>query len=260
VICTSDLKPQTNPVNLTNTQLLALMMHREDVTLRYADCGSALILTGGGSREQIILVEATGLEGINPYLREWLNYGEMINQPDLPPDSVIVLDVADELANHIGAFMTTAPVAYDLLATADPGEQQVIPPPVRLGGNLAFLGYDRTWADSYAPGDVVPVITYWRVDGNVSNNLRLFTHILADPITVAAQSDPISVLPEQLRPRDVFIQVSYVMLPRTMPRGLTYGISVGAYESNTQNRLPVFEGEQVRGNRLFVGQINVREN
>lgn len=257
VICTSDLKPQTNPVNLTDTQLLALMMHREDITLRYADCGSALILTGGGSREQIILVEDAGLEGINPYLRSWLDYGEVINQPDLPQDAVIVLDVSEELANHIGAFMTTAPVAYDLQAT---GEQQVVPPPIRLGGNLAFLGYDRTWADSYAPGDVVPVTTYWRVDGNVPDNLRLFTHILADPITVAAQSDPISVLPEQLRPRDVFIQVSYVMLPRTMPRGLNYGISVGAYESNTQNRLPVFEDEQVRGNRLFVGQINVRES
>lgn len=259
VICTSDLKPQTNPVNLTDTQLLALMMHRQDVTLRYADCGSALILTGGGSHEQIILVEDSGLEGVNPYLRGWLEHGEIVNQPSLPLDSVIMLDVSAELANHIGAFMTTAPVAYDLLA-ATPGEQQVVPPPIRLGGNLAFLGYDRTWADSYAPGDVVPVITYWRVDGTVPDNLRLFTHILADPITVAAQSDPISVLPEQLRPRDVFIQVSYVMLPRTMPRGLTYGISVGAYESNTQNRLPVFEGEEVRGNRLFVGQINVREN
>ncbi|MEP7294501.1 MAG: hypothetical protein ABI835_22115, partial [Chloroflexota bacterium] len=93
--------------------------------------------------------------------------------------------------------------------------------------------------------------------GTVPADLRLFTHILADPTTIAAQSDPISVLPEQLRPRDVFIQVTYVTLPRSMPRGLTYGISVGAYESNTQTRLPIFVGDAVRGMRLFLGQIDV---
>ncbi len=258
VICTSSLIPQNNPVNLTSTQILALMMHRVDAPLRYADCGTALILTEGGSREQVILTDDSGLAGVNPYLRDWLDRGEILSRADLPPDGVIVLEVASALADRIGAFMTTAPVAFELPAL---GEQEVVPPPVRFGGNLTFLGYDRTWADSYLPGDVVPVTTYWRVDGSVPTDLRLFTHILADPITIAAQSDPISVLPEALLPRDVFIQVTYVMLPRSMPRGLSYGISVGAYQRNTQvPPLPIYQGDQVRSTRLFVGQILVRES
>ncbi|MEP7294083.1 MAG: glycosyltransferase family 39 protein, partial [Chloroflexota bacterium] len=171
VICTANLNPQNNPVNLTNTQILALMMHREDVILRYADCGTALILTEGGSREQVILTEASGLVGVNPYLREWLDQGELINHDGLPQDAVIILDVADVLANRIGAFTTTAPVAFDLQTRG--GGQQVIPPPVRFGGNIAFLGYDHTWASTYTPGDVVPVTTYWRVDGTVPADLRL---------------------------------------------------------------------------------------
>jgi hypothetical protein len=256
VICAATLRPQNNPVSLTTTQMLALMMHRVDLPLRYADCGSALIFTGGGSREQVILTEPSALDGVNPYLREWLDTGDVLDQPHLPQNSVVVLNVTDTLANRIGSFMTTAPVAFDMQTPGD--EQELAQPPIRFGGNITFLGYDRIWADSYVPGDVVPIVTYWRIDGRVPPDLRLFTHILADPTNRAAQSDIISVLPDQLEPRDVFIQVTYVMLPRQMPRS-TYTISIGAYESNTQTRLPIFAGDQVRGMRLFLGQISVQE-
>ncbi len=58
--------------------MLALMMHRQDVILRYADCGSALILTEGGSREQIILTEPDDAAGVNPYLQPWLAQGQIV--------------------------------------------------------------------------------------------------------------------------------------------------------------------------------------
>src|SRR5262249_5032945 len=157
-----------------------------------------------------------------------------------PPDSVIRLSVTDALANRIGSFMTTAPAT---LAPEAPAGGALIFPPVQFGGNVTFLGYEHSWADTYAPGDVVPVITYWRIDGPIPTDLRLFPHILADQSFPAAQSDPISVLPAQLLPRDVFAQVTYVMLPRQMPRD-TYTISIGAYEDTTKARLPVFQNEQ----------------
>ncbi|HVU10521.1 MAG TPA: hypothetical protein VHD90_04555, partial [Phototrophicaceae bacterium] len=255
VICTSDLKAPTNPIILTNTQLLALMMNRQDAVLRYADCGSALILTDGGNLEQVILSDPTGINAVNPTLQTWLAQGTMLSQANLPPQSVIRLQVADALANHIGSFMTTAPIRFDPQAG---GDQQVAAPPLTFGGNLTFLGYEHSWAPTYSPGDVVPVTTYWRVDGVVPSDLRLFTHILADPTSIAAQNDPISVLAETLRPRDIFIQVTYVMLPRTMPLG-KYSISVGAYRDTTpQMRLPVLVNGQPHGTRLFLGQITVQ--
>ncbi len=260
VLCTATLKPQNNPVSLTTTQMLALMMHRQDVTLRYADCGSALILTEGGSREQVVLTEPDDAAGVNPYLQPWLNQGQIVNQPDLPADSVIVLDVTDSLAQRVGSFMTTAPVAFETAPTEGDNTAAaptLAAPPIRFGGNITFLGYDHDWAATYAPGDVVPVVTYWRVDGYVPPDLRLFTHILSDPTNPVAQSHPISVLPSQLRPRDVFIQVTYVELPHTMIPG-SYSISIGAYEDSTDIRLPVFLGDQPHGTRLFLGQIEVQ--
>ncbi len=97
--------------------------------------------------------------------------------------------------------MTTAPVAFEAdIAGSDDTAPAVAAPPIRFGGNVTFLGYDHDWAPTYAPGDVVPVVTYWRVDGYVPPDLRLFTHILSDPTNPVAQSDPISVLPGAASP------------------------------------------------------------
>ena len=50
--------------------------------------------------------------------------------------------------------------------------------------------------------------------------------------------------------------MTYIQLPRGIPSD-RYTISIGAYEDNTGTRLPVFSGEQPRGARLFLGQIEV---
>lgn len=255
VICTPVLYPPNAPPQLTSTQLIALMMHRADADLRYADCGTGLIFTQGGAREQLILPEANALESMPAYLAGWVADGQVLNSPDLPPNGVVVLDVESRLANTIGEFTTTAPVSF---APESSGGMEVTAPPVRFGGNVTFLGYEQNWSDIYLPGDVLEVITFWRVDGIVPTDLRLFTHIQSDPAALpAAQHDPISVLSESLRPRDVFIQVTFVQLPPTMPTA-NYSISVGAYEGNTRIRLNAFDGDQPRGTRMFIGQIAVQ--
>jgi hypothetical protein len=37
-----------------------------------------------------------------------------------------------------------------------------------------------------------------------------------------------------------------------------YGISIGAYTSTNDTRMPVLFNDTPRGNRLFIGQITVR--
>lgn len=253
VICTTQIQPVPAPVTLNPTQLLALMMARNDVLLRYADCGLALILASGGELEQVVMLEESGRDSVHPYLDTWLQQGEIVDDSSIPSGSVIRLEVADLLADEIGAFTTTAPVAY---APEVAGSDAVAAPPIRFGGNIAFLGDQRTWSGAYRPGDLFQLITFWRVDGIVPSDLRFFTHILPDPAAIAAQNDTIGVLPAQLQPRDVVIQIINVQLPFTMPRG-AYSVSIGAYEGNTNTRLNVYEGEATRGNRLFLGGLTV---
>lgn len=237
-----------------STQTLLLMMHRQTAPLRYADCGAGLIFADGGTESHIVAPDPRTFATVNPFLARWYQAGDVLDRADMPPDGVVILEVESELADTIGRFTTTAPVSF---APEAGGGDDVIAPPIRMGGNISFLGYEPTTDQPFAPGDIVPIVTYWRVDGDVPSDLRLFVHILSDPAAIAVQWDSISVQPSQLQARDVFVQVTFMQLPYTIREGV-YGISVGAYEGSTANRLPVYDvADQERGSRLFMGQLVV---
>ena len=254
VVCTNNLHPAGR--ELADWQILATMMHRQDAPIRLVDCGIGLVLADGGARQQVIFLQADGLANANPYVRRWLDYGHLLSSPDPPPDSVLVMEVSEQLADTAGVFTTGAPVAYP---PESPGGWQVQAPPVRFGGNLAFLGYVQTFGGTFQPGGLLSVPEYWRVDGEVPPDLLLFTHLQADMgARPVAQNDSISVRPETLYPRDVFIQVTYIDLPWTLPDG-SYFLSIGGYDRSTGERLPVYDRLFVRSTRLVIGQISVQQ-
>lgn len=252
IICTRNLhepnapRPQLSPVEIITT----FMMHRRSAPLRYADCGTGMIMANGGEHQQVILPDENMLETIHPYIHDWLLTGEPLAA--MPTDSVIIMNVAQPLADTIGLFTTTAPVSYAPEAT---GGEKVVFPPVSFGGNITFLGYIPE-SSTYPPGGDVPIITYWRVDGIVPPDLRLFAHVLSDPSAIVAQTDTISVKADTLQDRDVFIQIIFVALPNSTPPG-TYSISMGAYQDRSDMRLDVLDNLQPRGTRLFLNTINV---
>jgi 4-amino-4-deoxy-L-arabinose transferase-like glycosyltransferase len=252
VLCESDWHFHKDDA-LSGTDLILLMMNRKDVHLRYADCGTGMIFIDGGERQQIIMPDPNTLANMQPYLRGWIDQG--VQPTNVPSDSVVEIHVAQQLADTVGRFTTMSPAGY---APESPGGSGLAVPPVRFGGNIAFLGYEPLNSGLYPPGGVVTTITYWRVDGAVPPDLRLFTHILSDPVAIAAQNDTISVDVSQLGLRDVFIQITFVPLPPQTPPGM-YQISVGAYTAANDERLPVMDSDtaQPRGNRLFLGQITV---
>jgi hypothetical protein len=245
---------------LDTFELLALMMNRQNVSIRYVDCGAranrepaGLILANGGEPQQIIVPPPEAFADINPFVHDWLMQGQPVADPSVPADSVFVLDVADRLADTIGRFTTTAQAFY---APESPGGMALTFPPVRFGGNITFLGYEPLNNTTYKRGDYLTAITYWRVDGIVPPDLRLFTHLLSDPQTIAAQSDTLSALSTQLQPRDIFVQIMVIRIPQVLQPG-NYRVSVGAYEDYSDTRLNVFDGDQERGTRLFLDEIEV---
>ncbi len=256
VVCTSNLVPSSAINAPTGLQILAMMMHRPDTQMRYADCGTGLVLANGGEFQQIVLLDSTTFQNAHPYLWQWLQLGEMNADSSLPSESVVYLDVARELGDTIGRFSTTAPAGY---APEAPGGENLAATPVRFGNNLTFLGYDRAPDTGYPPGGIYTSITYWRADGPLPDDLRIFTHVLSDPAAIVAQTDTISISPGELQSRDVFIQITFVPLPPSLPDGM-YNISTGAYRDTNDIRLVVLDGEQPRGTRLFLGQITVGQN
>ena len=256
VVCVPQL-PEANPVWLSEPDklvtLLALMMDSPaERQVRYVDCGTGLVFTSGGDQEQVVLLESSDEMQLHEYVRDWLDHGEVLNG-DVPPGSVIRLDVDGALGDTVGRFTTTAPVGY---APESPGGVAAAPLPVNLAQNLTFLGYDAL-DETYSPGGVATVITYWRVDGELPPDMRIFTHVLFDAQSIVAQTDTISVVPRRLQPRDVFIQITLVPLPESLPVG-TYQTSTGAYEVNDSGRLAVLDNGEPRGTRLFMNEIVVQ--
>lgn len=255
VIC--GWQPNTLPDRITDAQKLTLMLNRTNGDLRYVNCRNALIMTDGGEPQQIIVPDQAQLETANPYVQSWLAHGEWLSDENLPPSGVLLLDVEEDLADRVGLFTVEA-------ATTLPPEinttAESIFPPISLSNNLTFLGYAPPLQTTFTPGDVVNVVTYWRIqEGVVPTDLQLFTHILADPAaSPPANTDTIHVDTRRLQSRDVFIHATQVPLPDSLPPG-TYTVSIGAYQNTSDIRLDVLLDGEISGNRLFIYEITVEE-
>lgn len=263
VVCGWSPNQLPSASQLTQAQIIDLMLNRRHAPVRYAACDIGIAMTNGGAEQQIILPDPNTIETTHPLVREWLDLATPINEPNLPENAVFIFDAVDTLADRLGAFTVSTPIRF--APETGGGVAEEFGPPISLGGNITFLGYESVDQGAYAPGSTLTIATYWRADGAVPPDLRLFVHILADPAaSPVANFDTISVTPSRLRDRDVFVQITYVPLPETLPIG-EYQVSVGAYQDSSNLRLAVLEDGTPRGDRLFlytivVDDINSQEN
>lgn len=241
---------------LGDPALLALMMQREDAPLRYVDCANGLIIANGGAHQQFAFTDLSIRARMYDVLRSWLYNRPTLPIPGLRTGSLLEMNVEGQLRNAIGRLLTTAPTGW---APESPGGAGPVNLPARFGGNLTFLGYAPPGEPLFAPGDVIPIITYWRADGAVPPDVRIFTHLLSDPAALVAQNQAINVSASTLHNRDVFIQVNYIVLPESVPAG-DYVISIGLLRSDSGERLSVYDGDDERGNRLFLYGISVGQD
>ncbi|GAB1422023.1 hypothetical protein MASR2M15_22300 [Anaerolineales bacterium] len=259
IVCYTEWANTITQKSLDNARLIYLMLNNKSAPVRYVDCRYGILFAEGGANQQIIFPDELTRQTMDPYLYSWVEKGAAI-EGDIPANSVIYLSVEDELADVLGKFTTLAPINYapEVAPHLSPQERLTFPP-VQFGGNLTLLGYDNTTIpNTYEMGSTVPVITYWRVEGNVPKDLTLFSHILIDPVTVGAQHDVLSLNPNRLEARDVFIQITTIQLPDHLIPG-DYTVSIGAYESTRNNRLRVIKDGVPYGDRLFLYTIMLKD-
>ena len=251
VFCNSTWISNEPVPELGNSDKMLLMMNRSRFVYHEADCTQSLLLTNGGEKQRIVFFDEAARDEPHPYLLEWLTHGRSV-PGNVPRNTIIELETKQLLADRAGAFTTTAPLSYAPEVT-DP---EPIAPPIRFGGNLTFLGYEPDVRREFLPGEVVDVITFWRVEGDFLPDIILKHHILSDPVTPIGIRDVMSVNPLMLRERDVFIQVTPVQLQETTLPG-KYIVAVGAYREIDQIRLPALKDDQPHGDRIFLYHIDV---
>jgi 4-amino-4-deoxy-L-arabinose transferase-like glycosyltransferase len=238
---------------LSPSEQILLLMNRDDAPLRYVDCSTGLIFPDGGRQFQIVIPSSNIYEQMPPDIADWVALGTVVES--VADGGIVEMAVQSELADALGVYTTTSPAS--LVTSTDVSDRIPLPPPIRFGGNITWLGYEADPIEVYETGEQVPVITYWRVEGVVPPDLLIFTHVLSDPVTTAAVRDTISVDPSRLQERDVFLQITLVPLGRNMLTG-DYDLSIGVYQDSSDARLPVFGNNgQVRGDRIFLYPIEV---
>ncbi|GIV80790.1 MAG: hypothetical protein KatS3mg051_0144 [Anaerolineae bacterium] len=249
--------------------MLGLMRHREAQEVRHADCRGGMVLIDAGAPMRFVFADPQDRQTMPPELADWLSEATPLDAPGMPPGSVWRLDVMQRLRDAGGRWDLLAP-AYFMPQGDEPLVQVELPAPFEHG--LTFAGYDPSVFNGVRiPGaDPIVLVTYWRVDGPLPDDLGVFAHLLGytqtEPRVLQlepwAEANALDVVPDELEPRDFFVQVSYIWLRENL-RPDTYALTVGAYRDEVavlENHLPVLDATQnyaPRGDRLLLGQITV---
>ncbi|MBN1563970.1 MAG: hypothetical protein JXA10_09025 [Anaerolineae bacterium] len=268
-VCTAHLNAP-GKIGLTSRQMLRLMLHRDDLALRFSDCWRGLVLIDAGEPMRFAFINAADRAMMPPELASWLDDSTPIPVAGLPSGSVLYLDVGQRVRDAGGQWQTLAPTYYMPDAS---GNQDPIELPIQLEQNLTFAGYDpQVFTSAPLPGgEPVVLVTYWRVDGPLPKRMGIFAHLLgytqSEPrvlqIEPWAERNGIDVIPGELKNRDFFIQVSHIWLSENIPPG-DYALTVGAYIDSAaviENHLDALDPAldfQPHGDRLFLGTITVQ--
>jgi hypothetical protein len=166
----------------------------------------------------------------------------------LPPDALQHRDLGPDGGIGFEAYL----VPPERLPLPEPQ----FPAQVNLGHTLEYMGYDLN-----APavsGDALDVTLYWRVlrDGD-RDDYAFFAHLVDDLGFRWGGETFFNVPSLQWRAGDVMIFRKEIEIAPGAPPG-QYGLSIGAYSSSLDARLPVLnEAGQMAGTRIKVGPLDV---
>lgn len=232
-------------------QTMHFVLRRADLPIRWNDCRDSLVFPNGGARwRQFILYLTPIQDNIPPALLGWFTGAPPVPIGEFADSTLYTPEVQDRLTAAL-AQARQAEAAWDPAGGGGPAAL-----PADLGHSLNFMGYTVNKAALRA-GKQLTLTTYWQAIGPSPPFLTVFVHLLDASGRIAAQDDRQSVLADTLQPGDVFMQIHSLDLPLDLPPG-AYRLSIGLYSSQTGQRLPVYQGQLVRGDRLMLQAITIK--
>jgi 4-amino-4-deoxy-L-arabinose transferase-like glycosyltransferase len=241
-------------------------LRRADPALiRWLDPASALVFPAGGAEARYVLPHHA--PATDPALAaDWFEgltleaVGERRTETGEPVYVIYRLDVQAQLAERLSALAATGPVwtsgEVEFAADPPPGARQPHDLPVDFGRQVAFLGYELSAAEA-EPGDVITILTYWRVLAPVEPPLAaVFVHLLDNHSQLHGQHDGLGARSPDWQPGDVIVQLHRFQVAPDAPPG-RYWLELGTYTWVNWQRLPVYEGDTAVGDRLLLREITI---
>lgn len=257
LVCTSQLETtemNDGTIRWSDITRMEYLLHREDLNVRYADCRFAMVFPDGGTMTRLLVVNPRDMAEADAATLRWFEQAKVQSVDGLPADSVLMLDATRGVAELGGQLPVETTLVY-------PPDRMPVELPVRFGRNITLLGNHRVPPD-YAPMDVITVASYWRIDGEIPDQLGVITRLHDSPARQPfSQSTTINLRTDDLRERDVILQVSFMNIPEDIPTG-EYLVTLGVYDNNPLNQISVFDRQarQTRGEFLIlVPPIRIEE-
>lgn len=242
-------------------------LRRADPTaIRWFNPASALVFPAGGTETHFVFphhaptadptLVGDWFDGLTPEAT-----GEHHTKTGEPVYVVYRLNVQTRLAEKLSALAATGPVwtsgEVEFATDPPPGTRQPHDLPVDFGHQLAFLGYELS-ALEVKPGDMITMLTYWRVLAPVDPPLAaVFVHLLDNHSQVRSQHDGLGARSPDWQPGDVIAQLHRFQVAPDAPPG-RYWLELGTYTWVNWERLRVYEGNTAVGDRLLLKEIVVR--
>jgi hypothetical protein len=213
-------------------------------TLPVTSIGPASPVTAPPTYNTTIVVQAVA--PIDPVFADvFQRYSQKIRSVELRPDDF-------NPRFDVYGFDATAALTEALRSA-------VVPTGTLNFGGVADLIGSEIRTPQAKPGQLVEVITYWRVNTLTDQEMTLFTHMLSgDPAhPVLAQQDSLDVPSYYWLPSDAFAQVHRFMIPADAAPGV-YPLEVGFYTATDQQRWPVIDsaGNSI-GDHVIIGSVIV---
>jgi hypothetical protein len=128
-----------------------------------------------------------------------------------------------------------------------------------FGDTLELLGYQLLSPSSLKPGDVLEMLSYWRVHRSPEGQLKAFVHILDENGELIAQNDKLDVRMKGLMVGDELAQLHTLNLPTELPAGAYY-LQIGLYSEETLERLQIPIGESYKAEKLILEQVMIKSD
>jgi len=191
---------------------MELLLQREDLSIRYFDPSTSLILPAAAVGNRIRIIRPTVLP-LNPILEEGLN----------------IMGVE---AQEMGSF-----TVYDY------GNIRGIQPEISFrdsfGEELLFLGYDLTGTCKI--GGACRLTTYWQVLSPVDEPRAVFLHLVDGSGRIIAQDDALGAPSDYWRKGDILLQLLSINIPGGIQPA---GLNIGLYNPITGQRVPLIDGSE----------------
>jgi len=233
---------------------LRYLLHRPDLSLRYYNCVDSGVFLVGPARYAVPDADVTTLDQF-PFYTQFL--APLDPARDLLPDRLGVLVHLDEPAEldlYLAELAGSSIVAW--APEAGGGSAQL---PIDFSERVQFLGYTLPPSSLILPpSSSFDLTTWWRVTNALPPQLSQFTHVLDARGAIVAQQDRLALTSASLRPGDVFAQMHHITLPADLAQG-EYPLSIGLYTTPDGARLSIAQGDQPRGDRLWLRTIRVEE-